>query len=85
MTLTDFLPVIAHNPKLTFTIYESDNSEVITFHAAGYEALSSELMARQIDKITVAEEGTRYLKLYLKALPTVEPEPEPEPNNGEGN
>lgn len=66
MTLGDFLPLIAHNPRLTFTIYESDNSEIITFHAAGYQALSAELMTRQIDKITVAEEGPNYLKLYLK-------------------
>ena len=65
MTLGDFLPLIADNSGLHFTIYESDGTEVITFYAAGYEALSDTLKARELDEIILTED-IRHIKLYLK-------------------
>lgn len=80
MTLGDLLPLIAHNPKLSIKIMEADNTAIITFDAAGYAAISSELNARDLDKITIAEvvHDEVLFKLYLKELPP-EPEPEPDP------
>ena len=80
MTLGDLLPLIAHNPKLSIKIMEADNTAIITFDAAGYAAISSELNARDLDKITIAEvvHDDVLFKLYLKELPP-EPEPDPEP------
>ena len=80
MTLGDLLPLIAHNPKLSIKIMEADNIPIITFDAAGYAAISSELNARDLDKITIAEvvHDDVLFKLYLKELPP-EPDPEPEP------
>ena len=80
MTLGDFLPLVAHNPKLSIKIMEADNTAIITFDAAGYSAISAELNARDLDKITIAEivHDDVLFKLFLKELPP-EPEPEPEP------
>ena len=65
MTLGDFLPLIANNAGLHFTVFDSDGTEVITFYASGYEALSDILKARLIDEIVLTGE-MNYIKLYLK-------------------
>lgn len=78
MTLIDFLPSIAHNPKLYLKIIESDNTPLIYFDAAGYQSINTELGAREIDKITIAEEEN-VLKILLKMVPEPEPEPTPDP------
>ena len=70
MTLGQFLPLIASNAGLRFTIFESDGHEVITFYAAGYAAISDELKARELNEIVLTDEGMKYIKLYLKAVPT---------------
>ena len=77
MTLAEFLPSVAHNPKLYLKIYESDNTHLITFDAASYLAINDTLSAREIDKITIAEEQD-VVKIILKPLPEPTPDPEPE-------
>lgn len=77
MTLAEFLPTVAHNPKLYLKIYE-DTTHLITFDAASYEAISDILVAREIDKVTIAEE-TDVIKIILKPLPEPTPDPDPEP------
>lgn len=72
MNVRNLLALMAHNPALKFTIYD-DNSEIITFEAAGYEAISDSVANRELDKITIAEERN-YIKLYLKAISDVTPE-----------
>ena len=67
MTLAEFLPCVAHNPKLYLQIIDADNKSLITFDAASYEAINDTLSAREIDKITIAEEED-LLKIILKAL-----------------
>ena len=85
MTVKELLKSMAHNPGLIFTIYD-DSEEVITFCAAGYEAISDTIGDRDVDKVTIAEDNG-HIKLYLKALPTndepEEPEPEPTPDDNE--
>ena len=76
MNVRNLLALMAHNPALKFTIYD-DNAEIITFEAAGYEAINDTVANRELDKITIAEERN-YIKLYLKAVPEVEPEPTPD-------
>ena len=68
MTLAEFLPAVAHNPKLYLQIIDSDNASLITFDATSYSAINDTLSAREIDKITIAEEDD-LLKIILKAVP----------------
>ena len=68
MTLAEFLPTVAHNPKLYLQIIDSDNTSLITFDAASYSAINNTLSSRDIDKITIAEEND-LLKIVLKAVP----------------
>lgn len=84
MKLSEFLPSIAHNPKLYLKIYDSDDSQIIAFEALGYQSLSSELSDRDVDKVTIAEEQD-VLKIILKALPEPTPDPEPEPTPDDPN
>lgn len=65
MTLGDFLPLIADNAGLHFTVFDSDGTELITFYASGYEALNDTLKARLINEIVLTDE-MKYIKLYLK-------------------
>lgn len=73
MTVRKLLEAIAHNPGLQLSIYNY-TAEIITFEAAGYEAISSEIGDREVNKITVSETGTNHLKIYLK--PTIDENPE---------
>lgn len=78
MTLQSLLSVLESNLNLMLTVI--DGSPVITFDAAGAGAISSELGAREIDRIGV--ESAMHFHIYLKPLPEEPNEPEPEPNEG---
>ena len=81
MTVGEFLPLVAHNPKLDIKIIESDNTSVIAFDVSGYKALNSELNSRDLDKVTIAEivDDSISFKLFLKEVPP-EPDPDPDPD-----
>ena len=53
MTLSDLLVALAGNQKLSITLAENDGTALITFNAAGYASVESDLGARTVKKITV--------------------------------
>ena len=77
MKLSDLLQKVSRNPELKVRIINDDNSDIVTFNAAGYPAVNDELNARDVEKIIFAED-MRLIKVYLEAIPP-EPDPEPEP------
>lgn len=79
MIVSELLLTLAHNPELKISVYDSDGkTNLIVFNAAGYESLSSELNARTVNKITLAEES-KLFKVYLKEAPIPDPDPDPDP------
>lgn len=76
MTLASLLTVLEGNLNLMLTII--DGNPVITFDATGGPAISSELGAREVDRIGIVD-GENHFNIYLKALP----EPEPDDNEPE--
>ena len=53
MTLTDLLVALASNQKLYITLKDKEGNDLITFNAAGYESVESDLGSRVVKKITV--------------------------------
>ena len=54
MTLSELLVALANNQKLYVTLDDKNGNELITFNAAGYESVESDLGARVVSKITIA-------------------------------
>ena len=63
MTLSDFLAAL-NNPQAVVTVVESDNTELVKVNAAGYAQLLATLLAREVDKVTVANANS--LSVLLK-------------------
>ena len=53
MTLSELLVALANNQKLYVTLNDKNGNELITFNAAGYESVESDLGARVVNKITI--------------------------------
>jgi hypothetical protein len=53
MALTDLLVALASNQKLYITLKDKEGNDLITFNAAGYESVESDLGSRVVKKITV--------------------------------
>ena len=56
MALNELLESLVENENLNVEIIETVNEEdkvIIEFEAPGYEALSSELLARTVDKVKI--------------------------------
>ena len=53
MTLSDLLVTLANNQKLYITLTDKESNVLITFNAAGYESVESDLGTREVKKITV--------------------------------
>ena len=66
MALSDLLVALANNSKLFVTLIDGD-TELISFNAAGYESVESDLGARTVDKIIV--DSITFIKVYLTATP----------------
>ena len=66
MALSDLLVALANNSKLFVTLIDGD-SELISFNAAGYASVESDLGARTVDKIVV--DSVSVIKVYLTATP----------------
>ena len=60
MTLSEFLAAL-NNPQAVVTINEPGEgtavTELIKMYAAGYEQLLAELLAREVDKVTVVNQN----------------------------
>lgn len=66
MALSDLLVALANNSKLFVTLIDGD-TELISFNAAGYESVESDLGARTVDKIIV--DSVSVIKVVLTATP----------------
>lgn len=66
MALSDLLVTLANNSKLFVTLIDGD-TELISFNAAGYESVESDLGARTVDKIIV--DSVSVIKVVLTATP----------------
>lgn len=74
MLLSELLKMISTNPEVKVTIID-DGTDIVTFNAAGYSAISEELNSRTVDKIIFAAD-MKLVKIYLEKV--VEPEPDPD-------
>ena len=66
MVLSDLLVALANNSKLFITLIDGE-TELISFNAAGYESVESDLGARTVDKIIV--DSVSVIKVVLTATP----------------
>lgn len=66
MALSDLLVALKDNAKLYVTLIDGE-TELISFNAAGYESVESDLGARTVDKIIV--DSVSVIKVYLTATP----------------
>lgn len=71
MTLNDLLVTLATNIglgiKIVETVSEKENV-IIEFEAPGYEALNAELLARNVDKVTINTSSTITTGMTIKVV-----------------
>lgn len=53
MTLSNLLPALAGNSVLNITLLDKTGKSIITFNAAGYEAIENDLAAYTVTNIDV--------------------------------
>ena len=53
MNLSDLLVALANNAKLYVTLEDKSGNKLITFNAAGYSSVESDLGTRVVERITV--------------------------------
>ena len=53
MNLSDLLEALANNSKLYITLADNNSDSLITFNAAGYESVESDLGSRTVKRIKV--------------------------------
>ena len=69
MTLNELLAALVDNENLYIEIIETVSEEdnvIIEFEAPGYEALSSELLARTVDKVKIIAQTAISFKNDMK-------------------
>lgn len=66
MTLSDLLVALAGNAGQFITIVDGEN-ELITFNAAGYASVESDLTERTVSSIVIAD--PRNIKIVLESTP----------------
>lgn len=69
MTLGSLLEALKDNAGMKLSVFDGTEA-VITFFAAGYQALSDELMARTVDRI-IFDEELFFAGIYLEAVQEV--------------
>lgn len=57
MALSDLLVALANNSKLYITLADDSNDALITFNAAGYASVESDLGSRTVKKIKIDSQG----------------------------
>lgn len=67
MTLQNLLPTLSKNESLNITLIGSDDEKLITFNAAGYENVESDLFSREVTKITVISNKDIQIKIAASA------------------
>ena len=66
MTLSDLLVALSGNTDQFITLADGE-TELITFNAAGYEAVENDITARTVDKIVIVD--PKRIKILLVATP----------------
>lgn len=66
MTLADVLVALAGNTKQFITLVDGE-TELITFNAAGYASVESDITERTVDTITIVDPCN--IKIALTATP----------------
>lgn len=64
MVLSDLLVALASNQKLYLALMDKEGNALITFNAAGYESVESDLGSRVVNKITV--DSTTLVSIVLE-------------------
>ena len=54
MELSDLLVALANNQKLYITLADKEGVALITFNAAGYTSVESDLGSREVKRITIS-------------------------------
>lgn len=67
MVLSDLLVALKDNASLFVTLADKEGNELITFNAAGYESVESDLGARGVNKITL--ESLNKIAIVLEDTP----------------
>lgn len=62
MTLADLLPALSKNASLNITLL-NDDGELITFNAAGYESIESDLNAKVVKNIAIDSNKLAKIKI----------------------
>ena len=70
MSLNEVLAALANNTMLNIEITKKEGTDdvpIIEFEASGYEALSAELLVKEVESITVGQSVSRlYVSILLK-------------------
>ena len=54
ITLSDLLAALANNTAASITLLDMAENKIITFNAAGYEAVEGDITARKVKSIKIA-------------------------------
>lgn len=63
MTLTELLESLENASKIVVTVNDSDDTELVTFFAGGYEQILGSLLEREIDKLSIKSNTAIVVKL----------------------
>lgn len=78
LKLLDVLTALSKNKGVNITLKNSEDVALITFNAAGYASVESDLTLRKVDRITIDSETS--ITILLNDESVEEPQPTPEPD-----
>ena len=67
------------NPDVNVTIIDNNDVKLITYNAAGYGSIESDLSAKKVKKILINSMTAVTVYIDDDDVPDPEPEPDPEP------
>ena len=53
MKLSDVLKALANNADLKITLIDSNDAELVTFNAPGYESIETDITERDVKRISI--------------------------------
>ena len=71
MTLNELLTALAGNDNLLIEVVETveeADSTIIEFEVPGYEALSTDLLARTVESVTIKTQPTVFMGITIKVV-----------------
>ncbi len=74
MTLRQFFAALAGNKGMSVTLINAEKAELLTFNIEGYEAVESDILALEVDTVTITRTPNAIqMKVYIKAVETTDP------------